>query len=286
MKRTYIFVFILLSISVASYANQVFSRNAESSVSVSTDPTNRARTIVNSTYAFGHYFESRKHVEVLLSKKIESVSYSESDSCCNSNLEVTAWITNKTKFDTKMWTITDNSDEGSRWGNFYRTTKHGCCDAEDVQRYYNFKTGKHLFSSTTGPVFAEIPNTPIRRSISFISVQAASDFTYRDEYPNSIGVLTMTSDDSTIDTIIIEAKNENADLFWSPKLLLINDREKQGKNRLSLWNSKEMTTGEGITGFSVKIYYYGTVEIFIPVKNDKFDLENAQLPESITVRRI
>lgn len=287
LKYSFLLFLVFSGVTVNTYAAQPFVKKAESIVTETTDPQGKVKTVINTVFTFESLYDAKrkKHFDVLISRRIKSTSISGKEGT-NSNIETTAWITGKEKFDTKLWSIKDSADDGNRWKDFYKTTKYGCCGTENIHRAFDIKTGKHAFSFTTDPVFVDIPNTQIKRDISYISVMATEGFEYRKKYPNGVGTLTISAGNSSIDRIIIETKNKDLELMWSPKLSLINDKELKGTSDLSLWQSNGVSTSEAVKAFSVKLFFYEGMKIIIPVNGDRFDIQKIVLPKSVSIRHI
>lgn len=286
MSKFSFLLFLMIScVTAIGYAAQPFVRKAESSVSEGIGPQGPFKTVVNTVFAVDILSDpKRKGIsDVLITQRIESTIRS-GVAGADSNLEAVAWINGLDKYDTKLWVIKDRADAGARWGDFYRTTKYGCCGAENVYRAFSYITGKYAFSFTTEPVFVDIPNTPIKRDISYLSAKAASDYEYRKQYPRAVGMLTISADDSTIDQIIVET--EDKELEWSPKLSLIDAEEAKGTSRLSLWRSNGVSKTEAVKAFSVKLFFYDGMEIIVPVNGDRFDIQKSVLPKSVSIRRV
>ena len=217
------------------YADEVFVRKAESSVSETPGPQGPVKTVVNTVFAFDSLYDPKRKgfTDVLISQRIESTYHSGREGA-DSILEAVAWISGQEKYDTKLWLIEDRADAGGRWGDYYRATRYGCCGAENVHRVFSYRTGKYAFSFTTDPVAVDIPNTPVKRDIFYISANAASDYEHGKQYPRGVGILTISGDDIPMDRIIVET--DDRELAWSPKISLIDEKKPKGTSRLSLWH--------------------------------------------------
>ncbi len=279
-RPIFILLLTFLTVAASTSASAAFTMKSESSASESPG----RQTIVNTSFAFSSLYnaEQKNFTSMIISQRIESTTRSGVEGA-DSHLEAIAWITGKTMYDTKLWVIRDRADRGEEWGDFYRTTKYGCCGAEQLHRVFNLRTGRYIFSFTTEPAFIDVPNTTIKRNISYVSANAASD----DKNPvpsGGIGVLTLSSNDSRIDCILLES--EDGELAWSPKLSLIDKKEVKGASRLSLWHSNRENKAEAVRGFSVKLFFYDGMEAIIPVSGDRFDIQKASLPKAIKIKRI
>lgn len=284
-KWMLLLLFSLSGMVVFAYSLSPFVKKAESGFAETTDAEGLVQNIVNTNFSLSGIYDPKRQqpFDVLVSRRIES-TYRPGVEGADSTLEAVAWVSGKARFDTQLWVIRDSADAGEQWGDFYRTTKFGCCGAEDTHRAYSFTTGEYAFSFTTEPVSVDIPNTPIKRDISYISANAQTNFEYFKKYPRGIGVMTLFAGNSTIDRIILES--DDGELAWSPKLSLVDAKEVRGTPRLSLWHSNGVNRTEAVTAFSVKLSYYEGMDVIVPVNGDKFDVQKAVLPQSVTVRRI
>lgn len=286
MRKFMIIIFtILLGMINISHADQSFVRKSESSISESAGKEGVIKTVVNSTFAVDTIYNpiNKKFLDVLISQKLTSIFIPGRESA-DSTVEVVAWISGKNRYDTKLWAIKAGADEGGKWGDFYRTINYGCCGAETAYNAFDFKTGKHAFSYTAEPVFVDIPNTPIKRNISYVSSNAISDYIYAKQYPRGVGVLTISADGTVIDQVIFET--DDKELAWSPKLSLTDANEPKGVSSLSLWHADGIGKADLVKAFSVKLFFYDGMEIIVPVNSDRFDLKKSALPKAVTIRRI
>jgi hypothetical protein len=260
-----------------------FSRTATASVyeDVSKDGS-WVRKTVNRSFDFQYvYFDDKKGFEdVLLSQRFEGIQR-EGQEGNEGLVEVTAWRSGKEKYDTRIWTISDPSDDGHPWGNFYETTKGGCCGDEDLHKFFNLRTGKHIATFTTDPALVEIPNTPIRRILAYASAHAAIDVDSLSKVKGAIGTLTFGSNDGPFDKVFFFSNQ----LAWSPHILLITDKDPKGVTHLQLWSSKGINSSAAVKGFKVKLVFEDNLEAIIPIENDRFALQKAVVPDAIRLER-
>ncbi len=250
---------------------------AASSVVVRPGPQGEDRTVVNATFAFA--FAAGE--PALIRQRVESHTTSTVRGA-GATFEASAWVTRKGAYDTQVWVIRDRADEG-RWAfDFYRTTVNGCCGTEDLHRAFNQDTGRYVFSFTTDPVSVSIPNTTLKRYVSYVSsnaVASASIFGGGRWPPGAVGALTLSDDSRQIDRVLVELGDEPA---WTPNVTLVEDGKTAGVGALALWQFSGEGRPENVTGFSVRLRS-GT-DVIVPVRNDRFDLQGA-LPRS-RIRRV
>src|ERR1700688_354382 len=103
------------------------------------------RTVVEPRYELVHVRQrmDRDAVDVLLVERLESSSHSDAEAS-ESTLAVSGWTRARARFDAKLWSFGDASDEGAVLAEqqLFASTKHGCCGAEDVHHYYSLRTGR------------------------------------------------------------------------------------------------------------------------------------------------
>jgi len=241
------------------------------------DKNTTVQVIKNTTFAINNIYNenTKKFDEILISTTIKKAYFPEMDTTLSS-LEATAFTGDKKQ--TKLWTIKDRADTGYIVEDYYVTTGNDfCCSYESFYKLFDLKNGKHLLSYTVEPAHAIIANKG-ERIFSYIS---ASTFYYDEHYnyKNGVGVLTINSDDSVVDRILIE--NNNKEFAWSPDKIFLSDKN----NPIG---TKNLTVFEpSVKGFSVKLSFYnGSTVISIPVLNDEFDIKNASAPKGFKFRRI
>ncbi|MDH4226315.1 MAG: hypothetical protein OEV59_00975 [Deltaproteobacteria bacterium] len=282
-------LFLLLSTAqpVCSTDKQQ-SPKVESSVTKKVENGVAIKTVVNSSSSTEKFTNPDGSIITMLIKQTVKSIYRTDRESSNSKLKATAWVTDKKEYDTKLWTIKDLADNGGRWDDYYRTVIHGCCASEKTYRMFDYKTGKYIFSSSAEPASVVITNPPIKRTISYISVNSGDYYMHekRKTHRDEVGILTMSSTDSNIDRIMIYADNVD-DMQWSPKLSLIDEKHPAGSDKLEFAGSAGSGSAATVSGFSVKLVFFdnsGTA--IIPIINDRLHIENAILSKGISLKRI
>lgn len=264
---------------------------AESSAAESQGPDGITQMVTNTSFAFTSVHNPQKQnmtQSVLLAQKIESVTVVGEEGA-EAELEVTAWVDGKSRYDKKMWTINDCADAGWRNGDFYATSKYGQGGAENLMRAFNFNSGKYVYSYTTQPARADIqvPNDTIKRYVAYTSRRGADSECRNNEMgKNDVGVLVLADVTSQSDRIAVESNS--AELALSPAVVLMDKKETtKGTATLMVWGPAEFdSASEVVNGFAVKLAYTDGSEITIPVSGDKFDLDRASTPSDVKLRRI
>lgn len=263
---------------------------AQSSASVSGEGEDAVMQTVNSTYSFEILFEpgSAELVDLLIEQRLTSQQPRMAEAPL-SELVATARTDAANGYSRKLWTITDNANEGALIGDYYRTTLYGCCGAENLYRHYWGWSGKLAFLASTDPVFASIPNTPTTRVFGYVSANTFDGLDL-ERWPNGAGMVKLVDGEKVVDRLLLETE-PGANYQWTPTVTLVDPaREDGGMNgdTLDLWASNGNPDPAGITGFQLVLTWEsqsGEVAI-LPVTADRFDLAAAQLPEGLTARRI
>jgi hypothetical protein len=269
----------------AALAGDGFIRTSESSASEAPGADGVARrTLLNTTFHFDTLVlpSVAAPVAVLVEQRIESWSIAGMEGG-DSILETQAWENGTGRYDRRRWVIRDHADAAARWGDFYRTTRHGCCGGEDVHRAFDFETGEFLFSYTTDPVVVSVPNAATKRYVSWLSALAAADFEHVDRQ-GAVGELTMWSDAGVVDRLVFES--DDPELTWSPEVRLVDERERNGVTRLSLWSSEGASGSAAVSGFVARLSFGDGRDFEIPVAMDRFDEARANLTEGVRVVRV
>ena len=263
---------------------------AQSSASVTGEGEEAVMRTVNSTYSFEILFEpgSGELTDLLIEQRLTSDQPRMAEAP-SSELVATARIDAAKGYNRKLWTITDNANEGALMGDYYRTTLYGCCGAENLYRHYWAWSGKLAFLSSTDPVFASIPNTPTTRVFGYVSANTFDGLDL-ERWPNGAGLITLVDGERVVDTVLLEAE-PGSNYQWTPTVTLVDPAREDGTmngDTLDLWAANFTPDPSGITGFSMVLTWESqSGEVAnLPVVADRFDLGAAQLPEGLTARRI
>jgi hypothetical protein len=211
-----------------------------------------------------------------------------------STLTATAWKSGKKRYDTKLWSITDDANEADiyRWGELYRTTQHGCCASENVERIYDLRTGKLAAVSTATPAVVEVPNTPVRRIVAYHSTAGVEGPPEAEKMTRLLGVLTLSARAEVLHRIaVVDAETGEDRESFSPELILRVDGENGDVGTdVSLWSAEKNPIPENIRGFRVEMTFPGRDEkgeiLRVPVEKDDFDLEHATVPAGLKLVRV
>jgi hypothetical protein len=211
-----------------------------------------------------------------------------------STLTATAWKSGKKRYDTKLWSIADDANEADifRWGELYRTTQHGCCASENVERIYDLRTGKLAAVSTVTPGVVEVPNTPVRRIVAYHSTAGVEGPPEAEKMNRLLGVLTLSARTEILHRIAIVYAGTGEDReSFSPELILrVDGKDGESGTDVSLWSAEKNPIPENIRGFRVEMTFPGPDEkgdvLRVPVEKDDFDLEHATVPPGLKLVRV
>jgi len=243
--------------------------------------------------------------EVFL-EQVFTISYQSNAEGMPSALETTAWTTKpggKTRYDTKLWTISDDANEADmlRYGELYRTTQYGCCASENVQRIYDVRNGKLAAVSTVQPGIVEVPNTPVRRIVAYHSMAGVVTPPEAEDAkmaPRLLGIVTLSSRSEILHRVaVMEAGPVVSNTYterepFSPELILrVDGKDGDTGTEVALWSAEKNPVPANIRGFRVELTFAGLVDkgpevVHIPVEKDDFDLENATVPAGLKLVRL
>jgi hypothetical protein len=286
MKRPALLCAILMLgvIPAPAQLNAPYTRKAESAFyETTTKDSGWVRRTVNTRFDFTSVCldGKRDYQDVLLVQTVDR-TFRSSEEGSHSQIALKALWSVKRRYDTVLWSSVCPADAGEPWGDYYRATKFGCCGAENVTTLLQLRSGSRVVSYTGEPAFVEIPNSQVKRIISYLSANAAEGF--GGSPPNAVGVLTLSSDEKVIDRIVLTS--DSTDMAWTPKLGLLSVREPSGTAvRLDLWDSEKNPTAEGVTGFAVRINFWDESDATIPVRHDRFDIDSASTKAPVRFER-
>lgn len=243
--------------------------------------------------------------EEILLEQVFTISYQTNAEGMPSALTTTAWKTkpgSKTRYDTKLWTIADDANEADmlRYSELYRTTQHGCCASENVQRIYDLRNGKLAAVSTVDPGIVEVPNTPVRRIVAYHSTAGVIGPPEAEDdkmAPRLLGVLTLSTRSEILHRVAVmdaaparpDGQTEHEP--FSPELILrVDGKDGDVGTDVSLWSAEKNPVPENLRGFRVELTFPGLSDkpevVLVPVEKDDFDLERATVPAGLKLVRV
>lgn len=260
------------------------TRTAQSSISESGEGEDYVVRIVNATFTtdlvFAPDFATSRNVTYEQRITSEEAAGREG---ITSELEVTARSEGK-----ELWRIKDEGNEGAPLGEYYRTTEWGCCGAENTHRSYSAWTGKLAFTATADPLFLAIPNTPVRRAVAYLSAYSVGGID-GERYPRGAGLLVLVDGDRTVDRVLLEA-DEGTGYEWTPELELSDPtgEHQQNGDTFDFWSADGKPDPVGLTGIDLMLTWDAEMSAYgkIPIVAGKFDIEHAELGDSLSLRRL
>ncbi len=171
-------------------------------------------------------------------------------------------------------------------------TKEGGDGEEDLITRFSLLTGKEIFSCSYGDLRVAIPNVREKRFIGFTSRKATTDPLAELKEENLLGTLSYASENSTA-TLLFKLKRNSVTAkipTTTPDMVLVplngNTTAIEDGKTIVMMRLDEHYAPADISDFCVKLtIYYGddneATDIFIPIKNDKFDLSSAKYDHDI-----
>jgi hypothetical protein len=245
------------------------------------------RTVVEPRYELVHVRQrmDRDAVDVLLVERLESTSHSDAEAS-ESTFAVSGWTGARARFDAKLWSFGDASDEGAVLAEqqLFASTKHGCCGAEGVHCYYSLRTGRLAATATAeGVAFVAIPNTLVSRVVAYHGTNGEHPPQTVSSIPELLGVLTLGSDDGPLHRVAVTAAGVE---HWTPALRLKAAGKPEETASLDLWAADGHPSPHGIRGFQVVLTFEDRARLAIPVEDDDFDLAHAAVPSPFHLLRL
>lgn len=303
MRRCTVLILAVLILAVlvafgnaANAANAPFRRQVPATVEETPLPDGGwSRKIVQPRYEFfslwpEHIKEGSEPEEILLDQ-VFTFEYQSNAEGMPARLTVTAWKSGKSRYDTKLWSFSDEGNEGEifRYGELYRSIQHGCCASENVERIYDLRTGKLAAVSTVTPGVVEVPNTPVRRIVAYHGAAGEAGPPEAEKMPRLLGILTLSARTEVLRRVAVIDAAEHEE--FSPELALrVNAKVSDGDTdtEIALWAAEKNPIPANIGGFRVELTFLGekNEKVVIPVEKDDFDLEKATVPAGFKLVRV
>jgi hypothetical protein len=157
---------------------------------------------------------------------------------------------------------------------------------EDTYTQYGLISGEKLMTYTYSSLTALIPNTSNKRFLGYLSKLSCTP-----DKPKGFATLSYVGSNEVLDKINISVKGDKKIADYTPELTLLTSQEtsntvaNEGKTVI-LAQADRNFQPKDIGGFGIKISYAvqdvkDPVVIFIPIREDHIDLENAMYDKSI-----
>jgi hypothetical protein len=293
---------LTLLVGLAAHAD--YNESGTSSVNVTKDSSGHLVIVISTTdFNVDLLYEDVTPTPILL-KKISQQTSKESQDGVAGKLSVIARGTKKTTFDTILWQIQEDANDGSPVeDSLYLTWQFGCCDSATSYRALNVKTGKLLLSyddhsgkpegANTMPFVVEVPNSKptVKRFLGILTESATRDFIAGKTADglNKLATISYASIDGTLKKYDLFGQEPSGTSVQVEAEII--DSSGTGKNEiranhLTLWTSDGVSDPQkALQGFAIKISVFGTskVEAQLPFAADKLDLTRATLPAGFRI---
>ncbi|ALG66689.1 hypothetical protein [Beggiatoa leptomitoformis] len=287
MKHIIFCSLFFININIVVYAEPAtgFKKQATSSVSESFEETVRVRKLHNQRFDFSRFFNEDVNVgvtEILLEQTFERVEREDMEAIASSSVKVSAFTSVKDQYEHLLWSFEDEAEEGMLWDDYYKTVKYGCCAQETTYKLFDLQTGK-LITIFTGELakvdILDVENSSSARLIAYLS--SAASIGFDENAKDAISTLTLNSKKGVEDKVILLSDNDEYSAN-TPKVHLLT--EKQEETQLVL---EAVTNGQNklVPVYTVQLRFIDGQTLLIPVKQDKFDIDNIKGTAKIKVVR-
>ncbi|MGH9822008.1 MAG: hypothetical protein ACREDR_01945 [Blastocatellia bacterium] len=284
------FAFILIfavvasaTVSAALQGKKGIERSATSTITTRLDKEHGiVADITNRRFTFNEFFvdnvssdENRRTLLLLEEFKSEKSFSAEGQL---GTVRVQAWLGTDPSPTKKIWTFTQDGDEGVAMERFYKVIKHGCCGAEDTSVYYNLSAGQKVFTSSAPDLFKiEVPNTSnsLTRYVGYSSAMASIAPPESSEPRVVIGAIEYGSEDKVIDRVLVRRTVKGDADFGTPPIEALYRRKRVKNEALELWGANNKNDPSSLSSFDMVFSFETAGSITIPVVNDRFDLAHA-----------
>ncbi len=185
----------------------------------------------------------------------------------------------------KVSTIRINADALDIFASYYKTSKYGCCGAENYHELVSLWGNKTFLKYNSKYYCIDIPNTGIKLYFGFLVDSwdkknlILGELYFAHSISKSVpGKAFVTHGFTTVNKVIFKTKDKalfNEILGFSPQITLLKsikqDRliEYQDHQTLTLWSFDKNDRLEGISFVALKLEFEGdkTISVEIPIKN-------------------
>ena len=287
-------IVVAISPARAQEKTSHYSRHGHSSFAARTGGGRDSYRIVNTTFvATEAPTQNRRGVErLLLEQRLVSNQDWETDAS-RPLMTVTARVMAHGRFEKSLWSFRENADRGEIWSDYYRSVMRGREGAEDLYSYHRLATGRLEFYASTEPLAIRLANRHSEeRLVTYLSNRTDSDVSISITHPSAIGLLAMRQEGKVVDQVVVVA-NAGTSEESSPKItakdaLGREDSQSDDSQTVTLSKRKGLSDPLAWSGFNVYLRYVHGAEkpvIVIPVKDGRFNIEAASVPNGINLVR-
>lgn len=178
-----------------------------------------------------------------------------------------------------IWTISHEGDVGTIEEPFYKVTRYGCCAALNTDIYFNLRTGRKVFYSTTEMAKVHVPNTgeAFNRFFSFRSLSGSIPLPEFEKDHRVVGVIEYGSETEVLSRVVVRLKTGEANDL-NAQLRLTYQGKPVKERILDLWHADGKKEKASLSKFSIVLDLDENEIITIPMANDLPDLAHATVP--------
>src|SRR5262245_52593760 len=173
-------------------------------------------------------------------------------------ISLTAWR-NEPDAGEPLWRAAVIADEGAVWGDFFRTTRFGCCDVSNEFTYFNLLTGGLLFVATVVPGetnrgvrFLRVPNSSLKRVIAFHDMWTEGQPPEFARDSSLIGVLQYGSPYGPLARIYVTRTAAGTDYRLKDIRFVIKGKA-EPVEEADLWAANKSENLNSLSGFSIQV---------------------------------
>ncbi len=156
---------------------------------------------------------------------------------------------------------------------------------EDTYTQYSMQSGEKLMTYTYSSLMAQIVNTSNKRFFGYLSGQSATE-----DRPEQFATISYVGSNEKLDKVNIKLIGGHQLPTFTPEISMLASQESgntvaaEGKVVILAKTDRDYKAKD-ISGFAMKINYQmpdgSAVQILLPVRNDRIDLENANYDKAV-----
>jgi hypothetical protein len=257
-------VVFLAALALAPAAAHAQARPAAAAATAisSWQEAGNAQTLANRTFAFTRQEVGGRDVRMLLVQEVRATVRDDREGV-DGRVRVTAYERGGRGYGRALWTIDQAGDgAGFEANDLYWVNLPACCATLPTRRYFSLRTGRPLFSATSG--VQQLAGEPFRR-VAFLSASGAAQLPAFRGARDVIGALQLVEGETVRQTLLFRSTDPLLEME-SPEVG-VAIRAVRGRAENTVW-----------------VRFSDGREARIPVDARGFALAQAQLPAGVTVR--